>query len=191
MGGLPPASPGWAARSVRPMALVAGRTSRACAHTRSPPRRGLTLQTENSTATQWEDGVRDVTVTPPAAHGVGIGRPATIGLPLADRMVDLANRVLACAPNGHTEPPFKTPSAYGNKQDMANFVAAYGKEHIADEQGVMTDELWAEVRDAIEEMGRNGYKTYRLEPYLSRRPNPSDCVYLASDIYLGTKMVTG
>ena len=157
------------------------------------PRRGLTLQTENSTATQWEDGTRDVTVVPPPAHGFGIGGPATVGQPLVERMVDLSNRVVACAPNGHKGAPFEVPSAYGMTGDIAKYLAATNRdEHIADEQGVMTDELWAEVRDAIEEMGRIGYKSYRLEPYLSRRPKQGECVYLASDIFaLASKMASG
>jgi hypothetical protein len=159
-----------------------------------PPRRGLVTQTENSTATQWEDGTRDVSVVAIPAYGTATGRPATVGVPLLDRMVDLANRVLACAPNGHEQPPFKIPNAYGIEQDMATFAtsATAGDEHIADEQGVMTDELWAEVRDAIEELGRQGYTSYLLQPYLNRRPETSECVHLASEIYLqASKMVTG
>jgi hypothetical protein len=116
------------------------------------------------------------------------------GGPLIDRMVELSNKVLACTPNGHEQPPFKTPSAYGIQQDMANFATAAnaGDEHIADQQGVMTDELWAEVRSAIEEMGREGYTSHLLQPYLSRRPEASECVNLAAEIYYqATKMVRG
>src|ERR1700722_3649038 len=76
-----------------------------------PPRRGLTLQTENSTATQWEDGTRDVTIIAGGGHASGVGKRANIGVPIVERIVDLANRVLACAANGHLQAPYKYPSA--------------------------------------------------------------------------------
>ena len=70
--------------------------------------------------------------------------------------------------------------------------ATAGQGHIADEQGVMTDELWAEVRSAIEEMGREGFTSHLLQPYLSRRPEGSECVNLAAELYYqATKMVRG
>jgi len=159
-----------------------------------PPRRGLTSQTDNSTTTQWEDGTRDVTVVAIPAHATGSARPGTVSVPLMDRMVELANRVVACAPEGHRQPPFKTPSAYGIEQDMADFAAAAtaDQENIADEQGVMTDELWAEVRSAIEGMGREGFRSHLLQPYLSRRAEVGECVNLAAEIYYqASKMVRG
>jgi hypothetical protein len=111
---------------------------------------------------------------------------------LSDRMVDLANRVHACAPGGHLEGPYKTPSAYGSEQDMTNWVASQVRgEQIAEKQGEMTDDLWSEVREGIEEMGRAGYKSHKLEPYLSRRPSPTDCGHLGAEIYFqASKMVT-
>jgi hypothetical protein len=105
-------------------------------------------------------------------------------LPLVIRVVDLANKILACAPNGHLQAPFKYPSSYGTNQDMAYFVAGIdGGEQIADEQGTMTDELWTEIVETIEELGRHGYKDYMLEPYLSRRPEPGECVHLSAEIF--------
>lgn len=159
-----------------------------------PPRRGLTSQTENSTTTQWEDGTRDVTVMARPAHATGTAMPASVNMPLMDRMVELANRVVTCAPEGHRQRPFKTPSAYGIEQDMADFAAAAtaGQDQIAHEQGSMTDELWAEVRSAIEEMGHEGFTSHLLQPYLNRRPEASECVSLAAEIYYqATKMVRG
>ena len=110
-------------------------------------------------------------------------RRSTPDLPLVNRIVDLANRVLACALNGHEQTPFEYPSAYGVEQDMANFVASREGGKIADEQGVMTDELWADIRSTIEEMGRAGCKNYRLQPYLSRCPEMGDCTHLAAELF--------
>jgi hypothetical protein len=110
--------------------------------------------------------------------------------PLVNRVVDLANKVHACAPGGHLQPPFKYPSSYGIKQDMSSFVAAIADgEHIADEQATVTDELWTDMREIIEEMGRNGYRDYRLEPFLSRRPEPGECVHLSAQLFNQASMM--
>jgi len=158
-----------------------------------PPRRGLTSQTENSTTTQWEDGSRDVTVVAIPAQVTATAMPATVGRPLVERMVDLANRVHACAPSGHLDGPYEMPSAYGMQHNMTNWVAATVRgEHIAAKQGHMTDPLWRDVRKAIEEMGRAGYKSHVLEPFLSRRPEPSECGHVGAEIYYqASKMVGG
>jgi hypothetical protein len=104
--------------------------------------------------------------------------------PLVNRIVGLANMVLACAPGGHLQAPYKYPSAYGIEQDMADALARMERgEHIADEQATMTDALWTELHDIIEEMGRNGCKDYQLGRFLSRRPEPSECVHLSAELF--------
>jgi hypothetical protein len=97
-------------------------------------------------------------------------------------VVDVANRVIACAPEGHKQAPFPYPSS-DRHADMASFAAAYRRgARISRRQGRMTNRRWKEVRETIEALREGGYHVQQLTDYLENRPRPDQCVHLGSEL---------
>jgi hypothetical protein len=102
---------------------------------------------------------------------------------LTRRVVDTANRVQACAPEGHRQAPYRLPSAFGLRRDAIAFIEdTQSGAQIARRQGRMTDRLWREVKEVIEELGRAGWRDYSLARYLEwdERPDAMQCTQLTA-----------